>query len=77
MELSNPPFSSFFSTCISVVGYNFNHILFSSKEETVKDETTAKMYAEKIFEISSRLEKEYEEKLLSLYGKTPGWYTIA
>lgn len=77
VELSNPPFSSFFSTCISVVGYNFNHILFSSKEETVKDETTAKMYAEKIFEISSRLEKEYEEKLLSLYGKTPGWYEIA
>ena len=74
VELLNFPFSSFFSASISVVGYNFHHNIFNTQQETIKNEICAEKYAKKVFDISALLEKEYEEKLLLLYGETPHWY---
>lgn len=39
-----------------------------------QEEICAESYAEKVFDISVQSEKNYEEDLLSLYGKTPNWY---
>lgn len=74
VELLNQPFSSFFMTSISVVGYNFSHTIFTTRQETIKNQICAERYAKKVFDISAQLEKEYEEKLLLLYGETPQWY---
>lgn len=76
VELLNQPFSSFFITSISVVGYNFSHTIFTTQQETIKNEICAERYAKKVFDISAQLEKKYEEKLLLLYGETPQWYNM-
>lgn len=74
VEILNQPFSSFFVAYIRVIGYNFNHTIFTTQQEIIKNKTCAEIYAKKIFDIVAQLEKEYEEKLLFLYGETPYWY---
>lgn len=70
----NIPLSSLFEVSIEVEGYNFKHWICTTQTETVKTVDDAELYAEKVFEIASNLEKKYTEELLNNYGKTPFWY---
>ncbi len=74
VEFMNISFSLFFDASVSVKGHNFSQTLYSVPRETIRDITCAEAYAEKVFEIAAEMEKEYTQKLLDGFGKTPKWY---
>ena len=74
VEIMNIPFSSFFEVSMSVKGYNFKHLLFTTNQVTIKEKLCAEMYANKTFLTALETEKKYTELLVSVYGETPAWF---